>query len=51
MTGRKSQYSEDFKPDVVNYYYLSRDFMNSTAVDLEVSQFSINNWIQSAKSN
>lgn len=51
MKKRKKQYSEDFKQDAVNYYYSSGKSMKDTADDLKISQSSLNNWIQSAKSN
>lgn len=51
MKKRKKQYSEEFKQDAVNYYYSSGKSMKDTADDLKISQSSLNNWIQSAKSN
>lgn len=51
MKKRKSQYSEEFKQDAVNYYYSSGKSMKAAADDLKISQSSLNNWIQSAKSN
>ena len=51
MKKRNKQYSEEFKQDAVNYYYSSGKSMKDTADDLKISQSSLNNWIQSAKSN
>ncbi|OLS02993.1 transposase [Tissierella creatinophila] len=51
MKKRKKQYSEEFKQDAVNYYYSSGKSMKDAADDLKISPSSLNNWIQSAKSN
>ena len=51
MKKHKKQFSEEFKQDAVNYYYSSGKSMKATADDLKISQSSLNNWIQSAKSN
>ncbi|OLS02035.1 transposase [Tissierella creatinophila] len=51
MKKRKKQYSEEFKQDAVNYYYSSGKSMKDAADDLKISSSSLNNWIQSAKSN
>lgn len=50
MKKRKSQYSEEFKQDAVNYYYSSGKSMKDASSDLKISQSSLNNWIKSAKS-
>lgn len=47
----KKHYSEEFKQDAVNYYYSSSKTMKDASSDLKISQSSLNNWIQSAKSN
>ena len=51
MAKKKKHYSEEFKQDTVNYYYSSGKSMKDAADDLKVSASSLNNWIQSAKSN
>ena len=51
MKTRKSQFSEEFKQDAVNYYYPSGKSLKAASGDLKVSQSSLNNWVQSAKSN
>lgn len=51
MKGRKSQFSEEFKQDAVNYYYSSGKSLKAASADLKVSTSSLNNWVQSAKSN
>lgn len=51
MRKTKKHFSEEFKQDAVNYYYSSGKSMKAVADDLKVSQSSLNNWIQSAKSN
>lgn len=51
MKIRKKQFIEEFKQDAVDYYYSSGKSMKQASEDLRVSQSSLNNWIQSAKSN
>ncbi len=51
MKPRKSQFSEEFKQDAVNYYYSSGKSLKEASGDLKVSQSSLNNWVQSAKNN
>lgn len=51
MKNRKRHYSEEFKQDAVNYYYSSGKFLKATSDELKISQSSLNNWVQSAKSN
>ena len=51
MKKRKTHFSEEFKQDAVNYYYSSGKSMKVASDDLKISQSSLNNWIQSAKSN
>lgn len=51
MKKRKTHFSEEFKQDAVNYYYSSGKSMKDASSDLNVSHSSLNNWIQSAKSN
>ena len=51
MKNRKRHYSEEFKQDAVNFYYSSGKSMKAAADELKVSQSSLNNWVQSAKSN
>lgn len=51
MKNRKKHYSEEFKQDSVNYYYSSGKAMKAASEDLNISQSSLNNWVQSAKSN
>lgn len=51
MKSRKRQFSEEFKQDAVNYYYSSGKSLKAASEDLKISQSSLNNWVQSAKSN
>lgn len=51
MKKRKKHFSEEFKQDAVNYYYSSGKSMKDTSSDLKISQSSLNNWVQNAKSN
>lgn len=51
MKKSKKHFNETFKQDAVNYYYSSGKSMKEAADDLKISQSSLNNWIQSAKSN
>lgn len=51
MQKRKKHFSEEFKQDAVNHYYLSGKSMKDTSSDLKISQASLNNWVQNAKSN
>lgn len=51
MKKTKKYYSEEFKQDIVNYYYSSSKSMKAAADDLKISHTGLNNWIQSAKSN
>lgn len=51
MKSRKKHYSEEFKQDEVNYYYSSGKSLKSASDELKISQSSLNNWVQSAKSN
>lgn len=48
--GRKS-YTPEFKQDAVNYYHNSGKPMVEVAKELQISQTSLNNWIQRAKAN
>ena len=47
----KKHFSETFKQDAVNYYYSSSKSMKAATEDLKISQYNLNSWIQSAKSN
>ena len=42
MKTRKSQFSEEFKQDAVNYYYPSGKSLKAASGDLKVSQSSLN---------
>ncbi|QUI24212.1 transposase [Vallitalea pronyensis] len=50
-TKNKRHYIAVFKQDAVNYYHSSDKSMAKVAEELQVSQASINNWIQNAKKN
>ena len=51
MKSRKRHFSEEFKQDSVNYYYSSGKSLKAASEELKISQSSLNNWVQSAKSN
>ncbi|QUI20881.1 transposase [Vallitalea pronyensis] len=50
-TKNSRHYTTEFKQDAVNYYHSSGKSMAKVAEELQVSQASINNWIQNAKKN
>ena len=48
---KRRNFTAEFKQDAVNYYHTSGKSMAKVASELQISQGSLNNWIQKAKSN